>query len=281
MFRRILPAFLLLNTLLLPTLVGAQGVFVNVPEAAGYQLAYQLNISNGATFFNSGGVPYAVDNTAGIATGSFNRVAYYLELTGSSDPGDHNGFMYVSFDAAGFTNQANKIGVPNTSSGEFYQQNIGNMNIVTNLGGITTGTGLSGGSIQFWHTDYSPTNSAGVPNASGTTYDWGDQSSGGANYGAMQIANHSASQELLAYNQWGGDGLSSADVGIGSNTTVNGLDGNVNPNWTFSLNAAHYSTKTLQILVGSSEASTPEPGSVALLVSLCVVGTRLLHRRRK
>jgi len=280
MFSRILLTASLLAASLLPQLAEAQGAFANVPEAAGYQLVYQLNIAGTATAFNTTSIPYAVNNAASFAPGSFGRVAYYLELSGSANAADHNGFMYVSFDAAGFTNRADKIGVPNKVSGELYQQNINNMNIVTNLPGITTGTGLTGGNIEFWPSNYDAINSAGVPGASGTTFDWGDRPSGIDNYGSMQIHNHNAGQVLLAYNQWGGNISGPADLGIGNNTALNTVDSLVHPDWTFSFNAAHYSTRTLQILVQPSVAATPEPGTVALFSGLILSGGLLLRRRR-
>lgn len=53
-------------------------VFTNVPEAASYTLVYSLSIPNSASF--SSGVPYSVDNSGAISPGSFDRIAYYLEL---------------------------------------------------------------------------------------------------------------------------------------------------------------------------------------------------------
>src|SRR5688572_497500 len=55
----------------------ATQVFANVPEAANYTLAYELNIANTNNFTTS--VPYSVNNT-GLINNPFDRVAYYLEL---------------------------------------------------------------------------------------------------------------------------------------------------------------------------------------------------------
>jgi hypothetical protein len=53
------------------------GALNNVPGARNYTLVYSIALSNAAAF-NSYGVPYDVDNRAGV--GEFSRVAYYLEL---------------------------------------------------------------------------------------------------------------------------------------------------------------------------------------------------------
>jgi sialate O-acetylesterase len=78
------------------------------------------------------------------------------------------------------------------------------MNVFSNVPGIVTGTGLTGGNVEFWPYNYFAVNSAGVPNASSTAFDWGDTDDFVLNYGSMQIANHDASQMLLSFNQWGG-----------------------------------------------------------------------------
>src|SRR5437868_671216 len=82
----------------------AADVFTNVPEAASYTLVYQLDIPNSCTFTAS--VPYSVNNAALVPDGSFKRVGYYLQIqtaTGSLQ------WVYASFDAAPFSNQATKI----------------------------------------------------------------------------------------------------------------------------------------------------------------------------
>ena len=214
----------------------ALGVFANVPEAAHYTLIYSLNIPNSANF-NPTGVPYAVDNRAKVLK-PFTRIAYYLEL---QRPGQPLQYVYASMDA--FTSDVNQIGVPTTSSGEFYQRNVSNLNVYSSVASLVQGTGLSGGSIEFWPSSYGPTNQAGVPNASNTIFDWGDGgASSNAGHGSMQIANHAASQVLLAYNGWGSG--TNSDLGMG-----NQPGGNGNLDWTFARNAGTYTLKNLQVLV--------------------------------
>lgn len=60
------------------------------------------------------------------------RVAYYLELSGSTDPNRPNGYVYISFDVPAIFVDADDIGVPsNGSNGSGIATNttVTNMNI--------------------------------------------------------------------------------------------------------------------------------------------------------
>ena len=112
---------------------------------------------------------------------------------------------------------------------------------VTGMSGIVTGTGLAGGNIEFWPSNYITHNSANVPNASNDTYDFGDQPGGRGNgHGSMQVHNHDAKQTLFALSNWNGG--SGAGLGIGNQPTGH-------PDWTFAGNAGSYRTKRLRVLV--------------------------------
>ena len=50
-------------------------VFSSVPEASDYQVVYQLAIPVKGTFQGTTTVPYSVNNSGSIASGSFDRVA--------------------------------------------------------------------------------------------------------------------------------------------------------------------------------------------------------------
>jgi sialate O-acetylesterase len=201
-----------------------------VPEAKGYRLVYDLDLGK-----LGGDIHYDVDNHQTI-TQPFDRVAYFLELQHADGSTD---YLYVSMDA--FTGDLEKIGVPTVKSGAHFQQNLKNLNIYSNVKGIDTGANLPGGNIEFWPNNYSPNNSANVPNASSDVYDFGDEPADPADgYGSMQVNNHDAKQTLFAVNHWS-EG-SRADIGIG-NQPVN------NPDWTFAANAATYPVKRLRVLV--------------------------------
>jgi sialate O-acetylesterase len=203
---------------------------VKVPEAKGYQLLYDLDLSK-----LGHDIKYDVDNRAKI-TQPISRIAYFLEL------GDRAGnvqYVYVSMDA--FTQAPDKMGIPTAASGAHFQQNVANMNVFSNVKGIVGGTGLAGGNLEFWPNNYGPANSASVPNASAQVYDFGDEPTDPVDgYGSMQVHNHDAKQTLFALNHWpAGD---HADLGIGNQPSNN-------PDWTFAGNAGSYLTKRLRVLV--------------------------------
>jgi sialate O-acetylesterase len=155
------------------------------------------------------------------------------------DNGDTQ-YVYVSMDA--FTQDAGKIGVPTFQSGEFFQQPLTNLDIFSSDKDIVTGTGITGGNIEFWPNNYGQNNSAKVPNASDSAYDFGDQPDPVIKdgYGSMQIHNHDARQTLFSLNDWKtGNG---ADIGIGNQPQGN-------PDWTFAQNAGSYPYKRLRIFV--------------------------------
>ncbi len=201
-----------------------------IPEAKDYKLVYDLDLAKLGP-----DIHYDVNNSGKLHE-PFDRIAYCLELQGS----DYNTeYVYVSMDA--FTDSLGKIGVPTVKSGARFQQNVANLNVYSNVKGIVTGTGMSGGNIEFWPNNYGAANSANVPNASATTYDFGDEIGEPADgYGSMQVHNHDARQTLFAVNHWAGG--AKADLGIGNQTTGN-------PDWTFANNAESYAAKRLRILV--------------------------------
>jgi lysophospholipase L1-like esterase len=220
-------------------------VFYNVAEANGFELVYTLNIPNAANY-GANPVPYSVDDHLFI-TGPVDRIAYYLELM---TPGGQLQYVYASVDA--FSQNLNLIGIPTAANGAYFQRNVRNMTVVSNVPNIATGTALTGGNIEFWRSNYATDNIAGVPNADAGYYDFGDNASGpagGGTYGSFQLHNHDLDtrQTLFAYNRWN-DGLNHSDLGIGNNTQTTG-DNQVNADWTFRGNAGGYTIKTLQVLV--------------------------------
>ena len=60
----------------------ATGLLANVPEAANYTMVYEFPIpaSGPGWAANLTTNPYSVNASASIAPGSFDRVAYYMEL---------------------------------------------------------------------------------------------------------------------------------------------------------------------------------------------------------
>lgn len=203
---------------------------LKVDESKEYKLIYDLDLKNLGSKIN-----YSVDVSKGFST-PFDRIAYFLEL---QKIGEETQFVYVSMDA--FTDDITKIAVPTYSSKAVFQTKAGNLNVVSNVAGIVTGNGLPGGNIEFWASNYGPTNSKNIPNASATLWDFGDEPAPPAEgYGSMQVHNYEAKQTLFAINQWkSGPG---ADIGIGNSTGKT-------RDWTFASNASQYEVKRLRVLV--------------------------------
>lgn len=232
----------LLHVLVLPGQTTAPEVVAKAPEAANYQLVYSLNIpTTGNLVSGAGFTNYAVNSSAEI--GKFSRVAYYMELqkTGDAAP------RYVWVSMPPLSTLPSRIGVPTPASGAVFQQNVENMNVASNVPGITTGTGITTGNIEFWPTNYTQANALAVPGASATTYDFGDTRSTTGSHGSMQIHNHGATQTLFALNNWG-TAANTANVlsmGIGNNPTAGQA-----PDYTVTANAASWDLRrVLQVYV--------------------------------
>jgi sialate O-acetylesterase len=203
---------------------------MKVPEAREYRLVYDLDLARLGP-----NISYDVNESARFRQ-PFDRVAYFLELQTADD---NTEYVYVSMDA--FTDSIEKIGVPTFRSGARFQQNVGNLDVYSNVKGVVTGTGLTGGNIEFWPDNYGPGNAANVPNASSQVFDFGDERNAPEDgYGSMQVHNHDAKQTIFALNHWR-EGTR-ADLGIGNQPAAN-------PDWTFAGNAGTYLSKRLRVLV--------------------------------
>jgi sialate O-acetylesterase len=207
-----------------------ESVDLKVPEVKDATLVYELDLSKLGSE-----IRYTTDNHAAI-TKPFDRIGYAVELQTSD--GDTQ-WVYTSMDA--FTTDVTKIGVPTVASGASFQQDVGHLNVYSNVPGVVCGTDLPGGNIEFWPNNYRAENGANVPGASGEKFDFGDTPTDPVDgYGSMQVHNHAAKQTLFAVNDWR-EG-SHADIGLGNAATGN-------PDWTFARNASAYSAKRLRVFV--------------------------------
>eukprot|EP00039_Didymoeca_costata_P020735 m.342256 g.342256 ORF g.342256 m.342256 type:complete len:393 (-) comp21152_c0_seq1:98-1276(-) len=210
----------------------------NVPdsEIANYTLLYSLDIEDSGSYFN--GDPNYDVSPPDYLDLSFDRVSYYLELY--TESGEFQ-YVWVSFD--NHTSNEMMLGVPTYESGAAFQQTVSNMNVYSNVPGVTTGTGLTG-FIEFWPTNYIPLESANVTGANSFDYDASDTNLMVGGYGSMQIHNFDTGDTILGFNRWGlSDDQANQpfDLGIG-NSLLSGA-----PDWTQASNADTYTYKRLQV----------------------------------
>ena len=212
-------------------------VFSNVPEASGYNVAYELAIPLNGAFQGTTAVPYSVNNSATAAPGGFDRVAYYLELTTATG----TSWVYTSMDA--FTTSVTATGLPHAVNNPVsFQQAVSNLTVFSNVSGVQTGS-FDRGQIEMWHNNYSAANAVLAFAASASTYDWGDTiGTTASGYGSFQVHNPGAKQAVLCYNRWANSTATNDDVGIGNSTGTN-------PDWTFDANTANYTSRKLVVLV--------------------------------
>lgn len=237
------------------TLVGA--------ASNGYEVVYTLDLPRVGNLISRGNAAYAWNDSA--STTPFSRVAYYLEL---QKPGSAPEYVWVSMDA--FTQDRRKLGLPTPASGIVLQQGVANMQVVSNVAGVTNGSNIATGNLEFWPTDYAVENGNAIPNASEVNYDFGDTRRTTGSFGCMQVHNHGASQTLFGISHWGADG-SVLDVGIGNNpASGTGKD------WTNAANAGQYYKRRLHVLVlpatpvlpAEVAANVPEAQGYQLVYSL-------------
>ncbi|RYF91168.1 MAG: T9SS type A sorting domain-containing protein [Chitinophagaceae bacterium] len=219
----------------LPSFPAPASIVAAVPEASQYNLVYALPIpSANQAWATQADVPYSVNNTAALASRPFARVAYFMKLesiyTGVQ-------WVWVSMDA--FTTDVTRIGIP---VGDIaYQQNVSNMNVVNHLGNNRTGVA---GNLEFWADAYETANSNNVPNASGSTYDFGDQRlAGDVKFGSFQVHDFNAGETLFGYNAWATSSYNYDDLGIGNCNFC------TYPDYTFAANTQYYDVKELYVFV--------------------------------
>ena len=210
---------------------GEPDLLTQIPEARPFILVYDLDLAKVGK-----PLKYDADHHSEV-TKPFDRIAYLMELQKGTEPVQ---YVFVSMDA--FTDDINKVGIPDVSTGARFQQKISAMNVHSNVGGLATGIGLDGGNIEFWTSNYGPGNAANVAGASGSVFDFGDQITDPVDgYGSMQVHNYKAGQTIFALNHWR-DGGNGSDLGIGNS-------GGQNPDYTFARNSGQYSFKRLRVLV--------------------------------
>ncbi|MBR0191077.1 MAG: autotransporter-associated beta strand repeat-containing protein [Thermoguttaceae bacterium] len=211
-------------------------------EAANMDLVYKLDCPLYGTYTADNYVVNNLNNLGDLAGMPLKRVAYYMTLEKADGSVD---YAYASYDS--ITNDPSQIGLP--LDGAVRQTTVNNLTVSSNVAGVVNGTGLNG-NIEMWNRNYTQGNSANIPGASGTDYDFGDTPSNGS-YASFQIHNYGDKQTVMALNAWNGTGNSAdrtIDIGIGNNT------GHGSPDYTFNgevganSNASQYVNRTLYVM---------------------------------
>ena len=231
----------------------------NLPAGTlnGWEPLYTLNIPN-TMRYGLDSVGYDTDNAAAYANAPLARVAYYMALQRLDQPLD---YVWVELDA--FTQDAAKLGVPTAASGAFFQQPVSNLTVISTSQSVTSGA-FAGGNIEFWPCNYSVENSASVPGASASIYDFGDKPTNG-DYGSMQIHNTAARETLFAFNHWGSASVNyfTPCLGIGNNPNPSATSSGGQLDWTFLENGQQFATKVLQVFVKRAAIPPPRPAPTA------------------
>jgi hypothetical protein len=205
--------------------------------AAGYTTALQINLPTSATWLNKT-PPYTVNNTAAIGS-NFDRVGYCLELNGPK------GVQWVWTAMDPFTSDAKRLGLQ-TSAGQIFRQQVTDLEVSSNVAGVTNGTGQTG-YIEMWPNQYSGAAAGQVPNASASTYDADDSPTTVLGHGSFQIHQIGATKPssvpakpVLSINRFSEATAKTLALGIGTNTTGA-------PDWTLTDNAASYTQRKLTV----------------------------------
>jgi len=229
-----------------PNLMGATGLPVGAFRAgeepdflslisieSDYRLVYDLDLSKLGSE-----ISYKFDDSQSVQT--FDRIGYLIELR-SEQFGEQQ--LFVSMDA--FTENAKQIAIPTASSEASFRRAVQNLDVYTSVEGLPQGAGVGEGFIEFWPNNYATENGLGIPGASGSHYDFGDEPAPPVDgYGCMQVHLPKFRTTLFSVNHWNAG--SDADLGIGNAPAEN-------TDWTFSGNAKKYSAKRLRVYVRESK----------------------------
>ncbi|MFE9654422.1 sialate O-acetylesterase [Micromonospora sp. NPDC006431] len=213
----------------------------NVDGTADFTPVLSIDLPTRASWLNQT-PPYTFDRTDAVAAG-FDRVGYCLELDGVTGP------QWVWTAMEPFTADAHRLGLP-TRTGEITRQRVNDLDVASNVPGVTTGTGLAG-YLEMWPNTYSTGSSRQISGASSTSYDADDTVNASGGYGSFQVHQVGASRPspdaprtVLAVNTFTSTGAA-LSLGIGSAPIGH-------PDWTFAGNAGTFTQRRLTVYARSS-----------------------------
>ena len=185
---------------------------------------------------------YETDRTQELAGYSFDRVAYYVELQKTS--ADPVQWVWVSFDR--LHDDLGLIGLPITED-QARQCAVSRMNVFSDVEGVVTGCGLTGGCVEFW------------PGTYGTgpdgKFDFDDEKRGGQ-LGSMQVHNRDEQQTILSYSMWQ-FAHGTAGLGIGNRPESQWNSDNPDPDWTWANNVGTFVHKRIQVFAHVTSGPVP------------------------
>lgn len=216
--------------------------------ATGFTPVLQLDLPERGSYLNQT-PPYSVDRTGEVGS-NFDRVGYCVELNGPDGP------QWVWTAMEPFTATAARIGLP-TRPGELVRQRVGDLEVRSNVPGVTNGSGQTG-YLEMWPNQYQESASTQVANASPGTFDVDDNPTSPLGYGSFQVGQIGAdrpsafaAKQVFAINTFTESANGTLSLGIGTN-----LSGQ--PDWTFANNAGRYSQRRLTAYVRTSLVSVTE-----------------------
>ncbi|MGY0004090.1 sialate O-acetylesterase [Micromonospora sp. I033] len=214
----------------------------NVAGMAGFTPVAALDLPARA---NGRAPAYAFDRTAAVARG-FDRVGYCLELNGPAGP------QWVWTAMEPFTTDARRLAPP-TRAGQIVQRRVNDVEVATNVAGLTTGTGLPG-YLEMWPNSYGTRGTGQISGAAPERYDADDDVQPALAYGSFQVhlvggtrPATTPPQTVLAVN---GFTSRSGPLALGIGPAPTG-----NPDWTFAGNADRFTQRRLTVYARSSVLS--------------------------
>ena len=198
----------------------------------------------------------------------FDRVGYYMEYAATVN--DPLTYVFVSFDA--MTTDITKIGIPISSSGEYYQQYVNNLEVTTN---VTASQGLLNdphtrtqaaanttiphekGFIEFCSSNYSQPKGGVNALGSNDIYDINDTIPAdpyAAGHGSMQIHSIDTQQTIFALNHFNANGKNARQYGIGTNPNPSANSSGSQSDWTFDETKAGYAIANIYTFVHQVDA---------------------------
>lgn len=208
-----------------------------VSDGKNFKLLYSFNPLHPVLTDNNRKITYVSDKSKNVI-GRIKRVGYFLLLKLKS--GEEQ-FVFATMPP--LDTDPVKLGVPTAGSGAFFQKEVKDVTVASNVSGVETGSFSEGCNVEFCANNYAAPNENKVPGASETAFDFGDKLMGSDSpgYGSMQLHNFAKKQTIFAFN--GFQKGKNAEVGIG-NCPRGG-----NPDWTFTNSAKDYESGQFLILI--------------------------------